>query len=383
MMPFQETPPIDVTLKALATVCQSEILDDKASESLVDANISWKTVWELAEAENITSWCLDFVARHPKTIDSDRLASWRQTYFTGIARTHAALRQLSELTSACADAGIRLIALKGAALLLWLYEDPGIRGLSDIDLLVREEDALKAVSVLKKMGYATMAAHQRFSNPEVWFHLCRMDGGHFPPFLRGNDYPIELHVGFLRKRGNWLKSEEEVWKNAVMIDCGGVLVGCLPPEQAFLHAAIHYGHHKADGETQLSMLLDAAVIVSRKNLLDWTALWEMAQRWQVTYDLRAMLIDLEDSFTIDTPIPSDIIDSREPMEGESPFRRFLGMPTLGLKLSYLSGSIIPPPAYMQEVFGQGGSRPLWKAYGYMYSLRFRDTLRRVKRSLRS
>ncbi len=383
MTPPQDTGVNDVTLRALAAVCRFAIVGELTDvDASLGQSVQWDAVWDRAEAENLISWCFDFVERHPETITPDRLASWQQIYITTIARNQIALRQLTELVSACREAGITLIALKGAAMLLWLYDDLGSRSLSDIDVLVGEEDALKAVGVLEKLGYAIPPAHERFSNPEVWFHLSRMEGGHFPPFLRGNDFPVELHVGFLRRRGAWLQASEDIRQSTRTANCVGVQVTCLPPEQALLHAAAHYGHHLLDGEAQLSMLLDAAVMNGRGNLLDWDKVWGMARRWNVTYDLRATLVAVNDIFGLDAPIPPNAAISEEPIEGASPLRRLRGMPTLALKLSYVKGSILPPPAYMRDVFRLApGTWPLLKAYGHIYTLRFRDAVRRVKRGL--
>ncbi len=62
-------------------------------------------------------------------------------------------RVLGDLLDAFAREGLPLILLKGAALAHLLYPSPFLRPLSDIDILVAEEDALRAQALLLRLGF--------------------------------------------------------------------------------------------------------------------------------------------------------------------------------------------------------------------------------------
>ncbi len=65
------------------------------------------------------------------------------------------------LVARCADLfaghGIRVMALKGAALHALVYDDPSARPLSDVDLLVAPRDHARAVAALTGAGFARAA----------------------------------------------------------------------------------------------------------------------------------------------------------------------------------------------------------------------------------
>src|SRR5205085_7418788 len=68
------------------------------------------------------------------------LAAWRREYRQQTARSLLALGQLRELAEAFSRREVPVIALKGAAALGRLYEDPAFRPMQDLDLLVHEAD---------------------------------------------------------------------------------------------------------------------------------------------------------------------------------------------------------------------------------------------------
>jgi Uncharacterised nucleotidyltransferase len=58
-----------------------------------------------------------------------------------------------DVSSAMAQAGVPLLVLKGAALAQLVYEDPRLRPMRDVDLLVRKTDARRALDVLMRCGF--------------------------------------------------------------------------------------------------------------------------------------------------------------------------------------------------------------------------------------
>jgi hypothetical protein len=60
---------------------------------------------------------------------------------------------LRDILSAYAAAGVPALVLKGAALSHTVYPEPGLRPMSDLDILVREEDLWRAQSLLAGLGF--------------------------------------------------------------------------------------------------------------------------------------------------------------------------------------------------------------------------------------
>jgi hypothetical protein len=63
-------------------------------------------------------------------------------------------RELQRLCGAFADAGLRPILLKGAALAYTIYGNPAVRPRGDVDVLIREPDEPATRRVLAGLGYA-------------------------------------------------------------------------------------------------------------------------------------------------------------------------------------------------------------------------------------
>ncbi len=60
---------------------------------------------------------------------------------------------LAQILSALKDEDIEVLVLKGAALALTVYPQPGLRPMRDMDILVRESDALRAQMILVELGF--------------------------------------------------------------------------------------------------------------------------------------------------------------------------------------------------------------------------------------
>ena len=60
---------------------------------------------------------------------------------------------LRDILSAYAAAGVPALVLKGAALCHTVYPEPGLRPMSDLDILVREADLRRAQSLLTDLGF--------------------------------------------------------------------------------------------------------------------------------------------------------------------------------------------------------------------------------------
>ena len=63
------------------------------------------------------------------------------------------LRALDEALAGFSDAGLRVVVLKGPVLADLVYRDPGLRPMSDLDLLVPAEDLVRAQRLLGAMGF--------------------------------------------------------------------------------------------------------------------------------------------------------------------------------------------------------------------------------------
>jgi hypothetical protein len=154
----------------------------------------------------------------------------RHTWCTNQLRVRCALSALEVLRRV----GVRVLALKGVALLATAYrQDLGLRGMLDIDILLRPEQLGPAVEALLSAGWK--ARHDA-----VLDDLCQgvtpWGENAFP--LRKGDFEIDVHWHFSRlDRSSWL--DARVWERAETALLAGVEVEVPSSTDLLLLIATH------------------------------------------------------------------------------------------------------------------------------------------------
>jgi hypothetical protein len=180
------------------------------------------------------------------------------------ARDILLLGALEEARAAAARSGVEVVALKGAALLeLGLYQ-PGERGMTDADVLLRPGDLQAFEAVLKGLGYAPMP-----NSADAW---VRPSGGSAPPVI------IDVHTGLWH-----IRDTGELFRWGLEPGPGGL---ALNLSDLFLHCAAHpLLHH---GELTPRALEDCArIALSAPG--DGEKFWLQTARKAGLYGLRPVI----------------------------------------------------------------------------------------------
>ncbi len=309
--------------------------------------------------EHTRAWDL-FPARVRAALQEDALRSaWEASW---------QMEALAEITVAFRAAGIPLVLLKGAALLLTIYEKPALRPMCDLDLLVREHDLAQAKEIVLAHGYIQ-------NWPERYPTLLQQQIGfrREKPFFIG----VDLHSA-LFKPPHLLKTwqEEWFWQNTIATRKGSVDGLVLRPEAQLLHLCGHawLGHHGGDLMNQH----DAHEVI-RQNALDWDLLLEKARAFGLLIPLQRTLPGLAAGWG--TPVPAGVLArlaALKPTRREQrrfrhkPWERFsavqamlagvAGAPDPLTALRYAWHMLFPYPQYMMSAYGLAHPRQLPLAY---------------------
>lgn len=151
----------------------------------------------------------------------------------GVARQVAIanLRHLAavdEVLGMLAAVGIDVVLLKGTALVLSVYERPGLRWFADADLWVRSEDHERALAVLMGAGWLSKRPDH------LGNHAIDLAGGPIPVDLHRAINP-ELVTSAMRDRG-W--TALQCVTAARPLPSGRVVTVLAPPE-TLLHTIVH------------------------------------------------------------------------------------------------------------------------------------------------
>jgi hypothetical protein len=144
------------------------------------------------------------------------------------------LKQFQLINQAFEKEGLRLVALKGLALLTQLYEHLPVRPMVDMDILIREEDYEKGAGILEGIGYkkellGLKEAYWRQGQCHVTFVKNR-EGK--------TENILEAHWSLDFRRNGRLVLEES-WQRAKYIDTEPGRVGVLSPEDTLFSLALH------------------------------------------------------------------------------------------------------------------------------------------------
>ena len=127
------------------------------------------------------------------------------------------------------EEGVPFLLLKGGAYLIDLYDDPGERMLTDIDLLVRRADVGRLARRLSSAGFERVFSDEEYRRFEVAAQAP--NGCHFE-FHWWLGLPLRVRI-----------SQEEVWSRAVPAVLEGVVGRGLAPEDALLYHVAHQADH--------------------------------------------------------------------------------------------------------------------------------------------
>jgi hypothetical protein len=144
-------------------------------------------------------------------------------------RNRTALAQLAEATAALRAAGVPTLVLKGAHLAYTMYGDPGLRPMSDVDLLVPAADGERAEVVLHALGY------------EAWAGASRDYARHHhrSPLYKDGALPLELHVALVPPDAPLRLDVEGIWRRAEPFCAGGVELLAPAPADLLEYLCVH------------------------------------------------------------------------------------------------------------------------------------------------
>ena len=201
-------------------------------------------------------------------------AKLKAAYQASAERNRAIYAQLGEVLSACAERGLRPVALKGVHLAACVYPEPALRPMSDIDLLFMPGELPQAEAMLAALGYG--GKHKPADvGPGVTKHTSTFrrpagQGATPNPYLStAAERTIEPHTSL---EESWFGLKIDITPGmrdrAVEADLGGRVCRVLAREDVLLHVCVHFCFHLIMGAPSMVQLADLLAITRAGNL-DW------------------------------------------------------------------------------------------------------------------
>lgn len=281
--------------------------------------------------------------------------------------------------------GIPVIVLKGAYLASQVYENVALRGMIDLDVLVRKQDLMR---VEQELLASHFVPHDRARIVEVSNHHFRYSAAHDGP-------AIEVHWKLVRSTFAFQIDVEGLWARAQRVIIANTPALALSPEDLLLHLCIHAALHAST--MRLRILCDIGEVVRRfEATLDWRMLSERALEWQ---SVRAVHLILRLAHELlDARVPEEILGALKPNDfderyfvlaceqivehgvetlysPESAFVKLWGRRTFSAKLKLLRDNVFVSRTMMARAYPV--SPDSWRVWLY-YPVRVKDILARNK-----
>lgn len=168
---------------------------------------------------------------HPPGEISDQM---RTAFLLSRVQSLKMENQLNKIVNNFNRKGIEVIVLKGPALALSIYPDPATRPHCDLDLLVREEDFIKAKELLEEIGYKSKISRfdhlKGFNCEEAFTHQRDPD----------KNIMVELHwelYVFLGHKGKL--NIKELFRRSIQLETPSVSFKILDPIDTLIACVLH------------------------------------------------------------------------------------------------------------------------------------------------
>ncbi len=220
------------------------------------AEVDWQALIRIASEQDIITLIYGPLAANKSRlgIPGEMLEKLRTVTLGNGAEQERDYIAVGSVLSRFVDNGIQAIPLKGLVLRA-LYPEPGLRTMSDYDLLVKACDMAKAGRILTEAGYTQILdvdKHVTFSHavmPMIELHRTLAPAGQFK---------------------NYEAFEEQVWKNTEPSTVGGVQVLSPNPVDMEVYQVIHMASHMIDGGFGLRQLCDFVLYTeANESAIDW------------------------------------------------------------------------------------------------------------------
>lgn len=245
----------------------AQILNGQSLPSLGEfpSEDRWLQLYQRAQRHGVAPLIYWHVRQGQLSIPPPVVEQFKQAYLTTLARNRIFLGELERIVSALTEEGIAVVLLKGAVFVRTLYEDIGLRPMSDLDILVRKADIPQAVSLLKKNGYMEPVLHQS--------ELLKQDVTHDVHLRQSQPPYVDIEVHWLLVGGEKFRQKTDIdwfWQRVIPLEGWPERLYTLSSTAHLLYLCGHLGFQHGLGNIGLLWLVDIRRFLARyEHVIDW------------------------------------------------------------------------------------------------------------------
>jgi signal peptidase I len=261
---------------ALIALIVRRMVNDKGKigELLNSGEISWARFKHLIAYHQLTPFAYLALKEFSSLLPRDLYALLRNSYYCDLVRCERFWQEFLCISAAFKRAQIKILPIKGIALLEDLYARHPARPMIDIDLLAEEKEILTAEKILNDLGY-------RKSFRECEKKYWREKQIHFAFHKKENEtsFPVELHWALDFKRKNRF-ALAGFWERIRTIKAGGMEIRLLSLEDTLFSLALH--SRRFGKALCLKNVCDAVLLLDKyAGSFDWDYCLKMSKKYEL------------------------------------------------------------------------------------------------------
>ncbi len=237
----------------------------------------WIDLVQQARQESISPLLYRYVTDSSSQSDvPDTVAEMLQTdYLNSALRNTGLYHELVIILKALKREGISVILLKGVHLAKYVYGNPALRPMADIDILVKKNDLFKAEKILLELEYISSEQDKDIREAYIQQHH------HLPLLIKKAAVPVEIHWTISSSlRRPFTIDIEGLWERACPVLIADCEVWTLSPEDLLLHLCIHaVSANKYYKDGMRSFFDIRETIRHYRDELDWDRFVFCTRRW--------------------------------------------------------------------------------------------------------
>ena len=237
--------------------------------------VDFSKVLKIARDNNV-SQMLYPVLKKSENLPNRFIGELKKDYLSTAARNTLIYLEFKNIVGVFKEKDIDIMAMKGIALAEPIYQDIGVRGMSDIDLLIRKEDIKRANDALEDMGYYAVDL-SRFDGSDNYLTTCdyRSENPLHPSFH------VHWHIVNSSVPAPYSSriNMDEFWRDAAHVEISDVSVLTMSPHHFLIHLCEH-AMRVTHSASKLIYLVDIKALAERyKDTLDWHKVVETSKNY--------------------------------------------------------------------------------------------------------
>ncbi len=353
-------------------------IKDSLKKILYD-NLNWSYILQESIKEGIACLLYNQLSNFEYgSIPEDVWRNLKEVYYLNTYRNIKIYNELENILSSFNNKGLKVIPLKGVFLLEKIYNNIALRGMTDIDLLIKKEDLSRIDNVLGDLGYRTpidkrllsLAVEKSYLNSIDYFGSeDRMPSLHIHWHIVNINLPTYIYAKNIKM--------DAFWKCATPTRLSGVETLQLAPHHLVMYLAEHALKHSFD---RLILLTDLNEVIKKYGeKIDWEMLIRETKEFGMERQLFYSLF-FTNQF-LDAKIPQDILSELRPRKTGLLEKRFfqsilgnnrssnlsyfayLGMIRGNIdKTRFIFRTLFPPPSVLALTYNIDGPNVTIKDY---------------------